>query len=100
MTLVVRDGRQAMGKVPLWKQWAKIIVGLLLTPVFVILTARFIGWPLLRRFWSSSCPPAEAGALSLGSRWLSQVSPDEFFRQLDHRGHVAEADLLPPAWSG
>jgi len=27
---------------------------------------------------------------------LSKVRPDEFLRKLDHRGHVAEADLFPP----
>jgi hypothetical protein len=27
---------------------------------------------------------------------LSKVRPDEFLRKLDHRGYVAEINLLPP----
>ena len=30
---------------------------------------------------------------------LSEVGPDQFFCQLDHRRHVAEADLFPPGVS-
>lgn len=28
------------------------------------------------------------------------MRPDQFLRQLDHRGHVAEVDLLPPGALG
>jgi hypothetical protein len=31
---------------------------------------------------------------------LSQRRLDQFLRQVDHRGNVAEADLLPPGVSG
>jgi hypothetical protein len=30
-----------------------------------------------------------------GGRPLIQMRPDEFLRQLDHRGHVDEGDLVP-----
>ena len=34
-----------------------------------------------------------------GRGCLSKVSRDQFLRQFDHRGHVAEADFLPPGVS-
>jgi hypothetical protein len=46
----------------------------------------------------TSHEPAHFGAVGEGP--LSQVRPDQSLRKLDHRGHVTEADLLPPVVSG
>ena len=42
-----------MGKVSISKQWLMVAAGTFLSPVFVLLLAWFIGWPRIRRLWSS-----------------------------------------------
>ena len=46
--------------------------------------------------WRS--PTLWSGPL-VGRLPLSKVSRDQFLRQFDHRGHVAEDDFLPPGVS-
>ena len=42
-----------MGKVSISKQLLMVAAGIFLSPVFVLLLAWFIGWPRIRRLWSS-----------------------------------------------
>jgi hypothetical protein len=51
MAQVVRHGRHAMGEVSIWRQWVMVAAGVLLSPVFVLFVAWFIGWPRIRLFW-------------------------------------------------
>jgi hypothetical protein len=48
---VVRHGRQAVGKVSIWGQWLMVTTGVLLSPVFFLFVALFLGWPRIRRLW-------------------------------------------------
>jgi hypothetical protein len=50
MAQVLRQGRHAMGKVSIWAQWLMVTTGVLLSPVFVLFSAWFIGWPHIRRY--------------------------------------------------
>jgi len=43
---------------------------------------------------------ADASGRTTGGRGSSKVFSDQFLRQLDHRGHVAEGDLLRPGVRG
>jgi len=43
---------------------------------------------------------ADASERTTGGRGSSKVFSDQFLRQLDHRGHVAEGDLLRPGVRG
>jgi hypothetical protein len=40
-----------MGKVSIWRQWVMVVAGVLVSPVFFLLVAWFIGWPRIRRAW-------------------------------------------------
>lgn len=45
------EERPILGKVPIWAQRLMIAVGVLLSPVFVLFSAWFIGWPRVGRLW-------------------------------------------------
>jgi membrane protein DedA with SNARE-associated domain len=49
--VVVRDGRHAVGKVAIWRQWLMVAVGVLVSSAFVVLLGWFIGWSHFRRLW-------------------------------------------------
>jgi hypothetical protein len=49
MAQVVRHGRRTTGRVSIWAQWLGVAVGVLLSLVFVLILAWFIGWSLFRR---------------------------------------------------
>jgi len=54
---VLQYGRHAMGKVLIAAQWGMGAAVILLSPVFAILFAWFIGWPRIRGIAASGGSP-------------------------------------------
>jgi hypothetical protein len=51
MAQVARHGHNAVGRASIRAQWLGVAVSGLLSSVFVLILAWFIGWPLFRRLW-------------------------------------------------
>src|SRR6516225_1348853 len=51
MPMGVRRGHLGMGRVPIWAQWSIIGVGIMLSPLLMLLVACALGWLLFRRPW-------------------------------------------------
>jgi len=66
-----------MGRVPIWAQWSIIGVGIMLSPLLMLLVARALGWLLFRRPWlpgSSRVPAGPGDTLAIAAQSLTAGS--------------------------
>jgi hypothetical protein len=73
MTQAVRHGHRAMGRVSIWTQWLIVAAGVVLCPVFVLLTVWMIGWLLIRRLWPG--PEVAPGSAPAPGRFAGAAPP-------------------------